>query len=487
MKILRNPVPASRTLTTIQYTLYVLLFVVLIAAIIPFFMLIFYAHPSADDYCYANVFRAGDFWDDIIGEYMAWKGRYFGIFVTVLFHRSGSMIENYPYPLFLFLVLLFGAFYYFVRSAFEEKISVKRILFCALALGVFYIITMPKTSASLYWADGAFQYLVGSIFYLLAIAALFKLFREHQSPLLPTLLSIFFIFAAIGSTEIFMIALFSLVCLIFLYKYFILQENRLAWSVVLAVTIISTLMLVLSPGNTIRMALQPQSGQFWFALGHSLYYGAETIWFWLSRPLFLLFTILFIPVSLHLVYISGVRREANWIRVGLMLALLLGQMWVSFFATWWAGATHPPGRTQNTIYLVFLVGWFMFILEFVAVLSKHRKLIYIESLFSIPVRIAIIIVTLSSDYYIMSDTYVPEAYKALAGPAKNYDRVMKGRYAYIEQQKILSPNSSGLSLRLDRIENTPKILVFSDISRKKKDWPNNCVATYFGIAAVEVK
>ncbi|MFV1977083.1 MAG: DUF6056 family protein, partial [Candidatus Scalindua sp.] len=427
------------------------------------------------------------FWDDIIGEYMAWKGRYFGIFVTVLFHRSGSMIENYPYPLFLFLVLLFGAFIYFVRSAFEEKVSAIRLLFSALALGVFYIITIPKASASLYWADGAFQYHVGSIFYLLAIAALFKLFRERQSPLLPTLLSIFFIFAAIGSTEIFMVALFSLVSLIFLYKFFFLQENRIAWSVVLAVTIISTLILVLSPGNAIRMDLQPLSGQFWFALGHSFYYGIETIWLWLSRPLFLLFTILFIPVALHLVFISGIRRKASWIRLGLMLALLLGQMWVSFFATWWAGATHPPGRTQNTIYLVFLLGWFMFILEFVAVLSKQRKLVYVESLFSKPVRIAIIIVTFTTGFYIVTDTYVSEAYKALAGSAKNYDRVMNSRYAYIELQKKLSSNSRKLSVRLESIENPPRILVFSDISRNKKDWPNTCVATYFGIATVERK
>lgn len=487
MNILRNLTPGIRTLTTAQYWLYAMLFALLVAAIIPFFLLVFYAHPAADDYCYANAFNNGDLWNAIYGEYMAWKGRYFGIFVTVLFHQSGSMLVNYIYPLFLFLVFLFAAFFYFVRSAFEEKASVFRLLLSALTLGVFFIITLPKTSASLYWADGAFQYQVGSIFYLLAIAALFKLFRARQSPFLPTLLSIIFIFAAIGSTEIFMIALFSLVSLIFLHKFFFLQENRIAWSIVLAVTIISTLLLVLSPGNSIRMSLQPLSGQFFFALGHSLYYGIENIWMWMTQPLFLLFTILLIPVALHLVFISEIRKNASWIRLSLMLALLLGQLWVSFFATWWAGAVHPPGRTQNSIYLVFLVGWFMFILEFVAVLSKPKKLVYVESVFSKSVRIAIIFVTVAAGFYIVTDTHVPDAYKALAGPAKKYDRIMNERYAYIEQQKKLSQNSKKLSLRIDSIKNPPRILVFTDIKRNKKKWPNTCVATYFGIASIERK
>jgi len=47
---------------------------------------------------------------------------------------------------------------------------------------------MPDVSASLYWADGAFQYQVGSIFYLLAIASILRLYREHESTALPALL-----------------------------------------------------------------------------------------------------------------------------------------------------------------------------------------------------------------------------------------------------------------------------------------------------------
>ena len=487
MIALRNLLPGNSTLSTLQYWLYVLLFLLLIVAIIPFFLLVFFAHPGADDFCYANAFRTGGFWGSIIGEYMAWKGRYFGIFVTVFYHQSGDLIANYKYPLFLFLTFLFIAFYYFVRSAFEENGPFIRTLYCAFTLGVFYVVSMPIVSASLYWVDGAFQYQVGSIFYLLAVASIYRLFRERESTTMPALLSVLFIFAAIGSTEIFMISLSTLVGLIFLYKVFIQKQNRIAWSIVLAVTIASTLLLVLAPGNAIRMALAPESSkQFWFSISRSIFHGGETLGSWFSQPLFWLLTMLFIPVALHLVYISRIRKNASWIRLCLILALLSGQIWVSFFATWWAGAIHPPGRTLNSIYLVFLVGWFMLILEFTAVLSKERKLVYIGSLFSAPIRLIMIIATFLSALLLVTKTHVADAYSDLAGPAMEYDQQMKDRYAYIENEKSKAKDGN-LSLSVKILEKPPRILVYSEISRDRKDWRNNCFARYFGLDSVATK
>ncbi len=483
MSTILNPTSNIKVLSMMQSGMNGLLFLIFLIAIIPFFLLIFYAHPAADDYCYANVFIRGDFWNNAIGEYLAWKGRYFGIFVTVLFHKSGSMIENYHYPLFTLLTLLFVSFFFFVRSLFEEKSTLYRTLFWTLALGVFFIVTMPKVSASLYWADGAFQYQVGSIFYLLSVASILKLYRNHRKPALPALLSALFIFSAIGSTEIFMISLLSLVGLIFLYKVFFLKQNRVAWSFVMLVTIASTLLLVLSPGNAIRMELQPASGQFWFALGHSLYYGGETLGSWLFNPVFLLLSALFIPMALWLVRLQGIRKNASWVRLLLILALFLGQIWVSFFATWWAGATHPPGRTLNTIYLVFLVGWFIFILEFIALLSRRQKLVYFDRLFSIPVRIVLLLATLSFILLFVTRTHIPEAYTAINGQAQEYDRIMRNRYIYINKRKQESVNKKP-SVTLQRVVDLPRILVFSDITRDKKSWQNGCFASYFNLGGV---
>jgi hypothetical protein len=436
MDALRNFLPWNNTLYTLQNLLYLVLFVLLVAAIIPFFLLTFYAHPSADDFSYAASYRSGDFWNHVVGEYLTWKGRYFAIFVTVFFHQSGDMIANYKYPLLINLTLIFFALYYLVRSVFEEKASFQQTLFCTLALGVFYIITLPKVSAALYWADGAFQYQVGSIVYILALGSLLRLYREVDAPFLSTLTSVLFIFAAIGSTEIFMISLSTLVGLIFLYKFFIEKQNRLPWSVVLAVTATSSALLLFAPGNALRMQFQPENNQqFWFSIGRSLFHGGEALVNWAGNPTLWFLSILFIPVALYLIYIKGVKKDASWARFFLVLALLLGQIWVCFFATWWAGATPAPWRTLNVIYLIFLVGWFFLLFELIAVLSMDRKLVYIDRIFSIPSRLLMMVSIITLSVLLVGKSHMRDAYSALLGSAAAYDHFMKDRYAYIQQQK----------------------------------------------------
>ena len=486
MDALRSFLPRNNTLYTIQNLLYLVLFVLLVAAIIPFFLLTFYAHPSADDFSYEIVYSTGNFWGHVVGEYLTWKGRYFAIFTTVLFHQSGDMFVNYKYPLLLFFTLLFFALYYLVRTVFEEKASFWQTLFSSLALGVFYIITLPKIQA-VYWVDGAFQYQVGSIFYILSIASLLRLYREKESPFLPGLTSMIFIFAAIGSTELAMISLSTLVGLMFLYKFFILKEHRLHWSAVLFVTISSSVLLVFAPGNAIRMELQPEnSGQLWFSIGRSIYHGGETLGDWLSNPSLWLLSITFIPVALYLVYIKDIRKDASWTRFYLILALLIGQIWVCIFATWWAGATPAPGRTLNVIYLIFIIGWFIILLELVAVMAKSRNLVYIDRLFSIKTRVFMIITISLLCVSLVNKSHVRDAYKDLSGRAMAYDRFMKERYAYIEKEKINSKRS-GLSLKVKMIPDPPKIVVYTDISRDKTDWRNSGYARYFGLSSIVTK
>ena len=487
MNTFRNSFSLNNTLFTIQNTFYFVFFVLLITAIIPFFLLTFYAHPGADDYSYAAAYKNSDFWNHIAGEYLSWKGRYFGIFVTVIFHQSGDMIANYKYPLLLFLSLFFFALYYFVRSAFEEQASYRQTLLCSLALGVFYIITLPNVPAALYWADGGFQYQVGGIFFLLSLASLLRLHREQKSPAFATLCSVLFIFASIGSHEIYMVTISTLVGLIFLYKFFVLKENRKYWFIVLLVTIVSSALLVFAPGNEVRMALQPaNSQQFWFSVGRSIYHGGETLGDWLSHPVLWLLSILFIPFALFLVYIKGVRNDANWRRLMLMLALLTGQLWLCFFATWWAGATPAPTRALNAIYLIFLVGWFLLLFELVAVLTKSRRLVYTERFFSIPGRIFLLTSTILLCLLLVSKTHVHEAYSDLLGRASAYDKFMQDRYTYIRKQKRESKETRPV-LTVDMVKNPPRILVYTDISRDRNDWRNNGYAKYFGLKSIATK
>ena len=304
---------------------------------------------------------------------------------------------------------------------------------------------------------------------------------------LPTLASVIFIFAAIGSTEIFMISLSTLVGLIFLYKFFLKKENRLHWSIVLGVTVISSAMLVLAPGNAIRMQLQPENNQqFWFSLSRTIFHGGEAVTNWISHPALWFLSILFIPVALYLVYMKGIRRDASWIRLLIIMVLLIGQIFVCFFATWWAGATPAPWRTLNVIYLVFLIGWFFLLLELVAVISKRRKLVYIDFLFTIPTRMIMLLSIVVLSVLLIMKTHVPDAYRELYSSAAAFDHFMHQRYAYIELQKMNAGHARP-AVSVDMIKNPPHILVYTDISRDKNDWRNNGYANYFGLSSIVTK
>jgi hypothetical protein len=485
--MLRNYFHGTNTLSLVQRFLYGAVFIVLLISIVPFFQLVFYAHPSADDYCYANVFAKGGFWDRVVGEYMGWKGRYFGIFITVLFHQSGDMISNYAVALFIMPIFLGLAFYLFFLSAYENKGSFIQVTGSALAIAVFYIASLPKVSSFLYWADAAFQYQVGSIFFLLALASIISMYRQSEPGKALLIITAAFIFAAIGSTEIFMISLSSLVGLIFIQKFFILKEAKAAWTVILLVAIGSSLLVVLSPGNAVRMEItQESTGDLWYSVRHSLYFAGHTAQSWLSQPLLWLLTILFIPVALKLVYIKQIRQGASWTRLLLMILLITGQIWLSFFATWWAGAISPPGRALNAIYLVFLTGWFLSILEFVAVIAHTRQLPYVERVFSVPVRLVLIMASVSFIFMLLTRSHVPDAYAAINGEAQQYDIEMSNRYQIIKAEQARQ-GSKRIDIAFDKIDSQPDILVFSGISHNEKDWRNNCFARYYELKSVDVK
>jgi len=464
--------------------LYRLFALALLAALYPFVALVFYAHPSADDFCYATVFRSGSFWAGVIGDYLGWKGRYTAIFVTALFHRSGDMTVLYHWPLLLMMALLLVSLYVFTRTLFESGGSRASAVLAALALAVYYMATMPKPAAALYWADGAFQYQVGGIFGLLSAAALLKLCRGRRT-LLFSALSCVLVFTGVGASEIIMVALSGTVGLMFLQRVCVARQDRGPWVAVLLVTALSCALVVFSPGNEVRLALQPpERQQIWFSISRALFYGTATMTDWLREPGLWLLTVFFVPLVLRLTYLKRVRQEASWMRFGFILLLVASQVWVSFFVTWWGSATSPAARTLNTVYLVFLAGWLVALLELVAVLVRHRPLAYTPVLFPLPLRIGVFMLPALLAWAMLATSHIIPAYDDLLHRAAEFDRVMKGRYEYIRQLRAAWQGGGGPDATVESLKDPPRTLVFTDISSEQNDWRNSCFSQYFGLSKV---
>lgn len=477
--------PASarvhRVANLIRPGLYLLLFAVLAAAVLPFFLLIHYAHPSADDFCYAAAFRHGDLWGNIKGEYLGWKGRYSAIFLTAAYHQPGGMLLTYGYALLLFLAALFAALYAFVRSLVEGTGTRLRTLFLTLGLGALYLGTMPKVAATVYWLDGAFQYQTGGIFTLLALAALFTLYRTGAH--LFAWLACACIFVAIGATETAMITLVTMVLLMTFSRMFVQPQARTAWAAVLVVTLLSSGLLVLAPGNFARAEFAaPEAGRFWFSFSHAWFHGGRTFASWLANPGLWLATAVFIPAALRMVQLENVRRDASWPRFVLILALLPGLTWLFHFALWWAAATNPPGRMLNMAYLLFLAGWFTAVLEGIALAARRCTLLFTEELFPVPLRLGTTAAAALLAVVLLSQGHVRTAYADLLYRAPDYDQTMRERYARIAQQKAAAENGRP-AMTFQAVREPPGVLMYSDI-QSARNWRNSCFARYFGLETV---
>lgn len=482
---MRRSLPATRLQHAIdraQPGIRVLLFAALTAAVVPFLLLTQYAHPSGDDFCYASAFGRGDFWSNVKGEYLGWKGRYSAIVLTAAYHAMGGMLLTYNYVLLLYFVALAAAIYAFMLVVTECTGSRWRGLALALGFCALYLGTMPMVPATLYWLDGAFQYQTGSIFVLLALATLLMLHRTGTSRW--AALACIFIFIAIGATETAMITLLAVVGPLAIDRLWLRPGARPDWVAVIIVTVAASLLLTLAPGNFARAQFAaPEAGRFWFSFSHAWFHAGQALADWLANPALWLATAAFVPGALRMVYLDGVRQHASWIRLGLIVALILALIWSCFFALWWAAATNPPGRMLNMVYLVFLIGWFAAVLELLAKAAAGGKLVLIEETFPAPWRLLSNTAMALFAAVILLQSQARTAWEDLLYRAPGYDHAMHDRYARIAQAKQ-QPGSEAPAMVFQYIAQAPQILVYTDIQNDPGNWRNTCFARYFGLRSV---
>lgn len=478
-----DSVQVHRTTDFIQRHTRTLLFALLAAAVIPFFLLTQYAHPSADDFCYASLFGREGFWNHIKGEYLGWKGRYTAIFFTAAYHKAGGMLATYGWGLLLLLTSFCLAIYVYVHSLIEAAGPRIRKLFFAAGLAALYLGTMPKVPAGLYWLDGALQYQLGGIFLLLSFAALFDLYRTGSSA--SAWLTCLCVFLATGTTELAMITLVAVVAILAFNRIAIHGRHRLPWAAVVVVTILSAALLLLAPGNAVRAEhASPDAGQFWYSFSHAWFHSGRVLASWAANPGLWLATAVFLPAALRLVYLDGIRKDANWPRFLIVLALVPAVVWSCFFGLWWAAATNPPGRALNMIYLLFLAGWFAGVLELVGVIARHRPLTFTEEVFPVPLRLAGLATTALFAGFLLLQSHARTAVGDLLYRAPEYDGMMRDRYARIALRRE-SPDDDGRpTMSFAAVADPPRVLMYTDIQADPGNWRNGCFARYFGLQSV---
>jgi len=431
-----------------------------ILTILPFIIISFFNNPTADDFCYNCKSRDLGFWNAQLSWYNDWSGRYFSSAILSIKPLVSDSFILYKLIPVLLLISLFSSIYY-LSSLLLVNLKKRDFFIFTFFILVMYLIQMPSISQGFYWLAGSITYQLSNILAILLFCFLIKLVDSNEKKYL--ILSIFFAFLVIGSNEVSMLLISYLIGVIFIFKS--IQQKKINFSilVLLVFVIIFSVIVIKSPGNSIRDSSYPNKNQIFYAIYKSILAVKSYLGIWL--PFIIVFTFIFFDYFNKKIEIRTSKIfDVNPI---LVFFIVFSIPFIGFFTGYWSIGRTPPFRTINIIYFYFLIGliYLTFVVFFMVKRNKKDFITYSKWVkFSL---LIIIFIQLGQENNIRT------AYSDLfSGKAFNYDLELKIRYKTIQ-------NNSNDILYVPALTFKPTTIFCGDITNDSKHWTNQCYDSYF--------
>ncbi|MFH0865413.1 MAG: hypothetical protein V1904_04430, partial [Bacteroidota bacterium] len=170
--------------------------------LLPFLLLSFFCHPSADDYIISSVVRDSGISAHFHQTYTEWSGRYFSTIIACFNPLVYGWIGGYKIiPLFL-MMLFYCSVYYFFLIIFQQSLSSAKKHLASLFFTILYFNNMPSTSECIYWMSSSLNYFLSITFLLFFFSLILKTWHEEKSKTGLRILLIMLPVMIIGSNEI---------------------------------------------------------------------------------------------------------------------------------------------------------------------------------------------------------------------------------------------------------------------------------------------
>jgi hypothetical protein len=443
-----------------------LLLLGLAAALLPFFLLAAFCHPSGDDFWLTNIVREKGIWQAQWQIRQTWSGRYTSMLLGSINPLVFGSFAAYKALAFLLLALLLGAMGYFVAAFAGRPRPLRQTALPALTLGALYLGFMPVVSQVVYWMSGALSYQVAHIALLFLCGRLLRAAPDaafSSRRLLADGLLVLFI---AGLNETAMALLFYLLAGLVLLSWRITRRIPRHLLALLALAALGAAFVVLAPGNGIRSAEYPEQGRILFSLAYAGAVALNNSFNWLGSAPVLLFTVLLLlwcfRVKAALPGWQKVHPAFTWL-------FFYGALVCCFFVSYYSKGDHAPPRVQNTIYLVFLIGWFANIFLTAQYLSAKGWVMPAVPRYA--VYLALLLGFLC--FFHSPHSHIQTAWSDLvSGRAARYDQEMQARYARLRQ-------SDCQVCPIPAVKNIPATIFFEEIPADTT-WKNRYFSEYFG-------
>jgi hypothetical protein len=444
-----------------------ILIILLIAALIPYLVICFYALPFADDFCYAwAATEKVSLVKKVLKQYSEWNGRYTSDTLVMLTPLASGSLLNYHLALVVCLssgviVVLFS-----IRTFIHEWLSSMAI---TLFVSVFYLCYQPNVTEGIYWYTGSVSWHLCNVVLISHLALLLHSFsKQGLIKSVMTLCAGLLLFIGIGFNEIAaaLAPSFYLFAVIVCYR-----SNTAHFKTVLSffiIAVIASLLVFFSPGNMVRSAEFPNRYQLFHSLLFSLLQTGRFIITWAS-------SVPFIGLSLLMV-INAPKFQNTFLAkfdYRIILLLLLFTVFAGAFMPYFGTGILGQHRTINFVFF-----WFIFLCLWLVV-SVSGNLSFVQK-FAISAAEKQISVFLIACVVIM--IFTGNGGKIVADVCQNKFTLYHEDFLARQKEVIANPTKPVASLK-----NVPSVFQIVDAKPDNTWWVNNCIKKYYLESGIEPK
>ncbi len=447
-------------------------------AVVPLILVGLYNHPMRDDFWQSNLVQEYGFWGAQSYIYNNIMGRYFAMFLLSGAFALPDFVSSKVIAI-VVIAILFSALYFFLKTVLARNISRADILLATIVILLLYLGYMPSIVEGLFWVTGALMYQSSVVVTLLFIICFM---RQKQEVLWYRrawhyILTVFFLLAMVGSTEIHVMVVLS-GSLVVLFFHLFKRKKIIPFHLFLIVcAIFASMVVIYSPGNAARIENTVLKYDVTHTVVTSVTHSMRELFTWIFSPTLLLSTLLFIPLFLKIRtsgYTSRYYFRPRMHVIGFLVILLSSHA----AALWYSG--HSPDHLNNILYLFFLLSWFFgAYIVFLIFLDRYPDIHQVISRYFTKSVLSLLclIVVLTSFRSSHSMVVFRDLY---SGTAYRFDQQLRERYTFINN----APKNK--TVVVEPLKDYPQSLFYYDITTDKESLFNRIYAQHFHLEAIQL-
>ncbi|MBS1582107.1 MAG: hypothetical protein JST66_07920 [Bacteroidetes bacterium] len=449
-----------------------LFLVLLVLSLAKYAYLARFAHPGADDFCYAAKSRDVPLLAWSVGEYHDWNGRYASNLLMARGPLTWSLdfLPGYRLVAIGLLVFTWAAAWALLRACTRDTLTPGRqAAVAAVFLGLF-LHHLPDLAEGFYWYTGAITYQLGNILLLLYLAGHATLGGRYRERPWATLGLALLAVVLAGMDEVHMLLLAGGHAVAFGLAYARTRRADRSLLLFLALAVACGIVVAAAPGNAVRGALHAHTHQLGRSLGLSLLQTGRFVLIWMLSPVLLVLSLLYIPFHRQLRDTLPFLRPAlpPWAISGLLVLLVFACV----FPAYWSTGVLGQYRTLNVACFLFLLGWWIHLSAWL----EHPWGQRLQAVRFSPV-VAVLLLSIAAADLELSRNGL-RAWADLAnGRAQRADAALRLREADL-RQAAASPRTVVIMAPL---ADPPKTLFTLEEHGPESRWMSTCTARYFGM------